>query len=117
MNASRNLAAGANNVQITLQSEKFRNIDGLYRAISLVVVGLGSSARISALGSSATYTRWQFLPAKNGDINNDGLVDGADAAIITQFRSLSAAVPGDRRDINRDGMIDLRDARALQDFR
>jgi hypothetical protein len=117
LNASRNLAAGANNVQINLQSEKFLNIDGPYRAISLVVVGLGSSARISTLGSSAAYTRWQFLPAKNGDLNNDGLVDGADAAVITQFRSIGAAVPGDRRDINRDGLIDLRDARALQGLR
>lgn len=116
-NASRSLAAGVNTVIVNIRSEKFLAVDGPYRAISLVVVGGGNSARLTSIGTSDTYSRWQFLPSKNGDLNNDGSVDGADMALVTQYRGLRAAIPGDRRDINRDGIIDIRDARALQTLR
>lgn len=116
-NASRSLAAGVNTVVVNIRSEKFLAVDGPYRAISLVVVGGGNSARLTSIGTSDTYSRWQFLPSKNGDLNSDGSVDGADMALVTQYRGLRAAIPGDRRDINRDGIIDIRDARALQTLR
>lgn len=114
LNASRSLVAGVNNVTVNVASPLFLTNDGPYKAISLLVVGGGSSAQASDLGSSAAYSRWQFAPRINGDLNNDGSVNSADNSLMTQFRNIPALVPGDRRDLNRDGVIDLRDARELQ---
>lgn len=114
INASRNLGAGPNQVSMRLNAEQLLNSDGPYRISSLLVVGGGRAERQSLVGESAAYTRWQFHPRISGDLNGDGSVDEQDNAIITQFRNLKAAVPGDRRDLNRDGVINLLDARALQ---
>lgn len=117
MNASRSLAAGVNTVALNWASDAFRAVDGPYRAISLLVVGGGSSARLSEIGASSAYERWQFVPKKAGDLDNDGAVGPTDIALINQYRGLKALVPGDRRDINRDGLIDIRDSRAAQGLR
>lgn len=66
---------------------------------------------LGTIGSTPAWTRWQFLPAINGDLDNDNDVDAADRAIVLGFRNSSAATPGDRRDVARDGVINLRDAR------
>jgi hypothetical protein len=116
-NASRQLVAGTNNIAVDFASDNFLAVDGPYRAISLLVTGGGASARLSELGATGAYSRWQFFPKKNGDLDGNGSIDPADVAVITQNRGLRALIPGDRRDINHDGVIDIRDARALQDLR
>lgn len=117
VNASRSLSAGVNNVSMNWAYDAFQGVDGPYRAISLLVVGGGSSARLGDIGASQAYERWQFVPKKAGDLDNDGVVGAGDVAIINQYRGLRALVPGDRRDLNRDGLIDIRDARAAQTMR
>jgi hypothetical protein len=117
MNASRSLSAGLNNVSLNWASDAFQAVDGPYRAISLLVVGGGSSARLSEIGASSAYERWQFAPKKPGDLDNDGVVGPADVALVNQYRGMRALAPGDRRDINRDGLIDIRDSRAIQGLR
>lgn len=117
VNASRTLAAGANNVEVELASDKFQAVDGPYRAISLVVLQGGVSARLTTIGSTDAYSHWQFYPKKAGDLDNDGVVGPADAALLTQQRGAAVYTPGDRRDLNRDGVIDIRDVRALQQLR
>jgi hypothetical protein len=117
VNASRTLSAGANNVEVDLASDKFQTIDGPYRAISLVVVQGAVSARLTTIGSTDAYSRWQFYPKKAGDLDGDGAVGPADATLLTQQRGAAVYTPGDRRDLNRDGTIDLRDVRALQQLR
>lgn len=114
VNASRALAAGRNIVTANVSSPSFRSVDGPYRAISLLVFGGGSSARVSALGTTANYSRWQFYPSITGDLTNDGVVDAADESVLTSFRGQKSLVPGDRRDLNKDGVIDIRDIRELQ---
>lgn len=116
VNASRSLQAGDNLVEANLASDKFQTVDGPYQAISLVVVQGANSARLTNMGSTDSYSRWQFYPKKVGDLDGDGVVGPADVNVITQQRG-PALKPGDRRDINRDGVIDLRDARALQQLR
>jgi len=117
INASRALAAGRNIVTANVSSPNFRSVDGPYRAISLLVFGGGSSARLSTLGATPAYLRWQFYPAITGDLTNDGAVDAADEALLTSFRGQKSLVPGDRRDFNKDGVIDIRDIRELQKHR
>lgn len=114
VNSSRNLAAGSNTITSNWAYDSFQGVDGPYRAISLLVVGAGTSARLAEIGASAAVERWQFLPKKVGDLDNDGSIGAGDVAIINQYRGLRALMPGDRRDINRDGLIDIRDARAVQ---
>jgi hypothetical protein len=114
INASRSLPAGASNVTVNVATPAFLQSDGPFQAISLLVLGGGNSARLSTLGSTPAYARWQFYPAITGDLNNDGSVDAADNTLLTSFRGQPALRPGDRRDLNNDGVIDLRDARELQ---
>lgn len=114
INASRNLSAGLNNVTVNLASEAYLVNDGPYQVVSLLVLNNANSARLSVVGSSEAYSRWQFAPRINGDLNNDGSVDAADNTLISRFRGAAVLNPGDRRDLNRDGVIDLRDARELQ---
>lgn len=117
VNASRTLAPGANNVEVELASDRFQSVDGPYRAISLVVLQGSNSARLTTIGSTEAYSHWQFYPKKAGDLDNDGVVGPADAALLTAQRGAAVYTPGDRRDINRDGTIDIRDVRALQQLR
>ena len=87
------------------------------RWLALVVACLlyaAAPAQAAVVGSSEAYSRWQFAPRINGDLNNDGSVDAADNTLISRFRGAAVLNPGDRRDLNRDGVIDLRDARELQ---
>lgn len=114
LNASRSLSAGLNTVTMNLAHAGYLTNDGPYQAISLLVLSGGNSATLSVIGTSAAYSRWQFAPRVNGDLNNDGSVDAADNSILASFRGIPALSPGDRRDLNRDGIIDLRDARELQ---
>jgi hypothetical protein len=115
--ASRTPAAGANNVEVELASDKFQTVDGPYRAISLVVLQGGNSARLATIGSTEAYSHWQFYPKKAGDLDGDGVVGPADATLLTANRGAAVYTPGDRRDLNRDGAIDIRDVRALQQLR
>lgn len=117
LNASRSLQAGLNTVSVDVPADRFQKADGPYQAISLLVVQGGTSGRLSSLGSTDSYARWQFSAAKRGDLDGDGVVGPADAALMTQFRGQPALTPGDRRDLNRDGVIDLRDARIQQTLR
>jgi hypothetical protein len=117
VNASRALQAGLNTVDVDVPAERFQKADGPYQAISLLVVQGGASARLDALGSTDAYTRWQFTATRRGDLDADGLVGPADAALLAQFRNQPALTPGDRRDLNRDGVIDLRDSRIQQTLR
>ena len=78
-----------------------------------MVLGAGSSAQASVVGSSDPFSRWQFVPTITGDLDADGDVDATDRAILLGFRNQSALVPGDRRDLTGDGVIDLRDARYI----
>jgi hypothetical protein len=117
LNASRTLVAGANNVEVELASDRFQTVDGPYQAISLVVLQGNTSARLTKIGSTEPYSRWQFYPKKAGDLDGDGVVGPADAAVLTAERGNAVYTPGDRRDLNRDGIIDIRDVRALQQLR
>jgi hypothetical protein len=117
VNASRALAKGPNQVRVNVASPRFLLVDGPYRAISLLVLQGATSARLADLGGTPAYSRWQFHPARAGDLDGDGAAGPADAAILAGFRGVRALAPGDRRDLNRDGLIDLRDARALQSLR
>lgn len=114
VNASRTLPAGRTIVTANMSSPVFRGADGPYRAISLLVLGGGSTARLSTLGTTPAYSRWQFYPSITGDLTNDGAVDAADESVLTGFRGQKSLVPGDRRDLNKDGVIDIRDIRELQ---
>jgi hypothetical protein len=117
LNASRALQAGPNTIELDVPADRFQNVDGPYRAISLLVVQGGTSARLDALGSTDPYARWQFTASHAGDLDGDGVVGPADGALLAQFRNQPALKPGDRRDLNRDGVIDLRDARIEQTLR
>ena len=117
LNASRSLHAGLNTVEVDVAADRFQKADGPYQAISLLVVQGGTTGRLSTLGSTDSYSRWQFTAARRGDLDGDGVVGPADAALMTQFRGQTALTPGDRRDLNRDGVIDLRDARLQQTLR
>lgn len=117
VNASRALAAGDNQVLVNVTSPRLQGIDGPYHAISLLVTTGSASARRADMGTTDAYARWQFYPARAGDLDNDGVVGPKDQAILAGYRGLPALSPGDRRDINRDGVIDLLDARALQKLR
>lgn len=117
LNASRSLQAGLNTVEVSVPADRFQKVDGPYQAISLLVVQGGTSGRLNSLGSTSSYSRWQFTASRPGDLDADGVVGPADAALMTQFRGQRALNPGDRRDLNRDGVIDLRDARIQQTLR
>lgn len=117
INASRNLVAGNNTVEVDVAADRFQKVDGPYQAISLLVLRGSASSRLASLGNTGAYSRWQFTATKRGDLDADGVVGPADAALMTQFRGQSALTPGDRRDLNRDGVIDLRDARIQQTLR
>jgi len=114
INASRQLVAGVNNVTSRLDAVTLGQSDGPYKVSSLLVVSGANSLRQSVVGSSAAYSHWQYYPKITGDLNGDGSVDAADSALLINFRSQSALVPGDRRDVNKDGVINLLDGRALQ---
>lgn len=117
INASRALNAGGNQVTVTVPAAQFQRADGPYRAISLLVLGGGDTARLAELGTTSAWSRWQFYPARAGDLDNDGAIGAGDQAILTQYRGQPALQPGDRRDLDRNGVIDLRDARLLQQQR
>jgi hypothetical protein len=114
VNASRSLPAGTTAVTVNVASPGFQVTDGPYEAISLLVLGGGSTLRVSTLGTTPAYSKWQFYPTITGDLNGDGSVNAADNSLLTQFRNRPALSPGDRRDLNGDGVIDLRDNRELQ---
>lgn len=111
---SRSLSVSMNVVTASVPSDKFLGADGPYKAISLLVVGGASSARLDTVGQSSTFQRWQFYPNINADLNNDGSVDAADQGVLLQYRANKALSPGDRRDLNKDGVIDIRDVRATE---
>lgn len=110
----RTLSVGMNTVTASVPSAKFLGADGPYKAISLLVVGGASSARLDTIGQSSMLQRWQFYPNINADLNNDGSVDAADQSVLLQYRANKVLSPGDRRDLNKDGVIDIRDVRELQ---
>ncbi len=114
VNASRTLPVGRTIVTANINSPVFRRVDGPYRAISLLVLGGGSTVRLSTLGATPAYSHWQFYPSITGDLTNDGAVEVTDESVLTKFRGQKSLVPGDRRDLNKDGVIDIRDIRDLQ---
>lgn len=114
---SQLFSAGANVVSITLLSDKFLNADGPYAAISALVYGAGGTMQQSRTGESQAYRRWQFMPKRAGDLDNDEDVDVFDRNIIINALNKPALSPGDRRDVFRDGKIDIRDTRAILGLR
>ena len=114
---SQFMTVGNNTITVNLNSEKLQNIDGPYRVESVLVIGGGNTAQLSVLGSSEAYSKWQFLPTKNGDLDADGDVDRDDRTILIQNRDNSVYTIGDRRDLDRNGKIDLRDIRRIMYLR
>lgn len=114
---SQFMTVGNNTITVSLNSEKLQNIDGPYRVESVLVIGGGNTAQLSVLGSSEAYSKWQFLPTKDGDLDADGDVDRDDRAILIQNRGNSVYTIGDRRDLDRNGKIDLTDIRRIMYLR
>ena len=114
-NESRNLSAGVpTEVRFTLPANVFLPANGPYSVISVLVTGSGGTAQASQIGNTATFSKWQFKPRINGDLDDDLDVDAMDQRLQSTFRNQSAASPGDRRDLNRDGRIDILDLRLIQ---
>jgi hypothetical protein len=115
ISGSRFLTAGtASPVTFVVPASTFLPANGPYSVISALVIGAGSSAQASQVGSTPAYSMWQFKPRVNGDLNDDLAVDAADRALMNNFRNLPALNPGDRRDLNRDAKIDVLDLRLIQ---
>jgi hypothetical protein len=107
------LNSGSNAVSVSLPYTRLQSLDGPFSVESVLVLGQGSSAQQSVVGSSDPYSRWQFVPTISGDLDADGDVDAGDQAILLNYRNQPALVPGDRRDLTGDSTIDLRDARYI----
>ncbi|WP_340676993.1 choice-of-anchor X domain-containing protein [Paraglaciecola sp.] len=107
-------STGRNYVELLLGYEQLQSVDGPFSVESILVVGAGSSAQSSVVGSSEAYSRWQFMDYIVGDLDGDGDVDSSDRSLLLQFRGNAALSPGDRRDLTNDSVIDLRDVRYIQ---
>lgn len=114
----QNLQEGENSVQVTLTADQLQAFDGPFSISSVSGVspgGIGFSER--NLGETDAYSKWQFYPTRDGDLNLDGVVDSADRNLLLEYRNQPALVPGDRRDVTGDGMINGADARYLLHLR
>lgn len=114
----QNLQEGENSVQVTLTADQLQAFDGPFSISSVSGVspgGIGFSER--NLGETDAYSKWQFYPTREGDLNLDGVVDSADRDLLLEYRNQPALVPGDRRDVTGDGMINGADARYLLHLR
>lgn len=109
----RSLSTGFNEITFSVNNTEFMNADGPYQVLSGLVLGPAGSANKGNLGISGNFNRWQFVPVKEGDLDNDGAITTADRSLLLQYRNQPALVPGDRRDLNNDGKIDIKDIRAL----
>lgn len=107
------LQAGENTVTFLIDATDVQTNDGPYDVVSALVTGPAGSLQRSNLGRSEFYSRWQFTPSRQGDLNGDGIVDRADQNLLATFRNTEALYPGDRRDLNGDGVIDIRDLRMI----
>ena len=107
------LQAGENTVTFLIDATDVQTIDGPYHVVSALVTGPAGSLQRSNLGGSEFYSRWQFTPGRQGDLNGDGAVDKADQNLLATFRNTEALYPGDRRDLNGDSVIDIRDLRMI----
>lgn len=107
------MSVGRNLVTVHVEHDKLQAIDGPYSIESVLILGQGESAQASFVGSSDNFSKWQFYPHINGDLDADGDVDATDRDILLGFRNQPAITPGDRRDLNGDGLIDLKDARFI----
>ncbi len=114
---NRFLQSGANDVTFQISASDVQTIDGPYELVSGLVSGPSGSVQRSNLGQSDFYSRWQFTPDRQGDLNGDGVVDQADRDLLASFRNEVALSPGDRRDLNGDGVIDTRDLRMILQLR
>jgi hypothetical protein len=110
---NRTLQTGVNNVTFQISASEVQNIDGPYELTSGLVIGRSGALQRSNLGLSDFYSRWQFTPDREGDLDADGDVDRDDRDLLASFRNEAVFSPGDRRDLNDDGAIDVRDLRVI----
>lgn len=113
LNGTYYFVVGSNMAEYNVHAGKFLKVDGSYSIISMLVTGPAGSGQLSFVGKTNEYSKWQFLPRINGDLNDNGVVDAADRDILLQFRGVNSLAPGDRRDVNKDGKIDIIDTRAI----
>jgi hypothetical protein len=110
---NRTLQTGVNNVTFQISASEVQTIDGPYELTSGLVIGRSGALQRSNLGLSDFYSRWQFTPDREGDLDADGDVDRDDFDLLASFRNEAALSPGDRRDLNGDRVIDIRDLRMM----
>lgn len=93
---SQFLTEGNNTLAIELLANELQGLDGPYRVISVLVLGAGTSAQNSDIGQTPRYSRWQFLPTLEGDLDNDGTVTTNDVNLLMRMRNRQSFTPGDR---------------------
>jgi hypothetical protein len=111
------LHKGDNIIAFSLPANRVQSSDGPFEVELLTVDNGYETLQESRVGKTAEYSRWQFLPNRPGDLNNNGDVNEADRAILIKHLNQPALVPGDRRDVTGDGMINGADIRYLLQLR
>lgn len=76
---TQNLVAGSNDITFTEPGEKFSNVDGPYRIVSVIVVGNNQAASVVELGQTKTYLKSAFA----GRVSTTSYTAAINTGVIT----------------------------------
>jgi hypothetical protein len=101
----------SSNLIVTSQNDNIVTVknDGL-----LVAVGQGETIVTAKYKNNSLAIRVSVPDVLQGDLNEDGLIDQQDLAILKLYLKRKAIVPEDARDLNHDGKITTKDVGLLK---